>query len=160
MRGLAGHDTITGGSDGDLLMGHLGHDVIDGAGGDDTIQGGIGHDRLSGDDGNDLLDAAPGWDTLNGGAGDDTLIGSLGNDEMTGGTGADTFVFTARSGWDTVTDYQDGIDILNITYQNTSYNKLLITQEGADVTIWYGSGGIVLENTHISEITADDFVFG
>ncbi|MDN5788267.1 CAP domain-containing protein [Pseudorhodobacter sp.] len=160
VRGLAGHDTITGGSDGDLLMGHLGHDVIDGAGGNDTIEGGIGHDRLSGGDGNDLLDGAPGWDTIEGGAGNDTLIGSLGNDQMTGGSGADTFVFTARSGWDTVTDYEDGTDILNITYARASYAQLNIAQDGADVTIWYGSGGIVLQDTHLSQISADDFIFG
>ena len=62
VRGLAGHDTITGGSDGDLLLGHLGLDVISGEGGNDTIRAGIARDIISGGDGDDLLDAAPGWD--------------------------------------------------------------------------------------------------
>lgn len=159
VRGLAGHDTITGGDDGDLLFGHLGLDVIDGAGGDDTIRAGIARDMISGGEGNDLLDAAPGWDTLDGGAGNDTLIGQLGNDLMTGGAGADTFVFTARSGWDTVTDFEDGIDVLSITFAGQSYASINITQVGADLRVWYGSGGIVLEDTDRSEISASDFLF-
>ena len=159
VRGLAGHDTITGGSDGDLLLGHLGLDVINGAGGNDTIRAGIARDIISGGDGDDLLDAAPGWDVLDGGAGNDTLIGSLGNDQMTGGTDADTFVFTARSGWDTVTDYEDGIDILSITYPGRSFDQLVIRTNGDNTTIWYGSGGIILEDTDAAQITADDFLF-
>jgi len=96
---------------------------------------------------------------LDGGAGNDTLIGQLGNDTMTGGTGADTFVFTARSGWDTVTDYEDGIDILSITYAGQSFDTLAISQEGADVRIWYGSGGIVLEDISAAVLTEEDFTF-
>lgn len=159
VRGLAGHDTITGGSDGDLLLGHLGHDVIDGAGGNDTIEGGIGHDQLSGGDGNDHLDASAGWDRLTGGAGNDTLVGGVGNDTLTGGAGADTFVFAARGGWDTITDYQDGIDILNIIYQNASYDTLVLNQVGADVNVWYGLGGFILESTSIVDLSASDFIF-
>ena len=96
---------------------------------------------------------------LDGGAGNDTLIGSLGNDQMTGGADADTFVFTARSGWDTVTDYEDGIDMLSITYPGRSFDQLVIRADGDNTTIWYGSGGIILEDIAITQITADDFLF-
>ena len=52
---------------------------------------------------------------LKGLAGDDSLEGKGGNDTLTGGAGADTFVFEAAgaaNGFDHVTDFQSGTDML------------------------------------------------
>ena len=50
-------------------------------------------------------------------AGIDALYGGAQNDNLTGGAGSDYFVYTetaASGGWgaDTVTDWQDGVDVL------------------------------------------------
>ncbi len=53
IHGLAGHDSITGGSQADKLDGGAGDDTLSGGGGDDTLTGGAGNDTLSGGAGND-----------------------------------------------------------------------------------------------------------
>ena len=56
-----------------------------------------------------------GNDVLIGGAGNDRLQGSVDDDILTGGAGNDTFYFAAYSGRDTVTDFTDGQDVLDMT---------------------------------------------
>ncbi len=70
--GLAGNDTLTGGSGNDSLIGGADND---------SLVGGLGNDALTGGDG---------ADTLLGGDGADTLIGGAGFDDVQGGAGADT----------------------------------------------------------------------
>lgn len=53
--GGAGHDLLTGGAAGDLLIGGDGNDRVAGGPGNDLIIGGAGADRLGGDGGDDLL---------------------------------------------------------------------------------------------------------
>jgi Ca2+-binding RTX toxin-like protein len=77
--GTAGADTLTGGSDNDVLIGLEGND---------TLNGGDGQDILYGDyEGSNATQS--GDDTLNGGAGGDLLVGGLGNDRLNGGAGDD-----------------------------------------------------------------------
>lgn len=77
-------------------------------------RGGGGDDRLTGTGRDDLLAGYSGNDTLSGGAGDDLLVAGTGADRLTGGAGADTFVFTADGIRDTVTDFELGVDQLDI----------------------------------------------
>lgn len=51
-------------------------------------------------------------DSISGGDGDDTIVGGSGNDRVTGGAGVDRFVWTGRSGTDTITDFTAGQDTL------------------------------------------------
>ncbi|WP_271146814.1 calcium-binding protein [Brevundimonas sp. NIBR10] len=76
-----------------------------------------GADLLIGSDWSDTLNGGAGDDVLNGGAGDDVLTGGDGVDLMTGGAGADQFIYGAFStaGADTITDFQTGIDAINLT---------------------------------------------
>ncbi len=84
-------------------------DVINGQGGDDIIKGLSGDDLLRGDKGND-------W--LNGGKGNDTL---------TGGSDQDIFVLTTRNGIDTITDFENGVDLLELAGSLT-FGQLSIAQ--------------------------------
>ena len=110
--GVAGPDTITGGTAADWLTGDAGVDTIHGGAGDDEINGGDGADHLFGEAGqdeilggynsdtggdeirggseNDELDGANGVDTISGDGGGDAILGGAGNDNLFGDAGNDT----------------------------------------------------------------------
>jgi Ca2+-binding RTX toxin-like protein len=66
LQGLAGHDTLIGGTLADHLEGQLGNDLLTGLVGQDTLDGGEGNDRLEGGEGGDryLFAANGGHDRL------------------------------------------------------------------------------------------------
>jgi Ca2+-binding RTX toxin-like protein len=106
---------------------------------------------------------------LNGGDGNDVLHGGSGDDVLNGGVGADHFVFSGSNGTDTITDFQAGVDKIDISGYGAalaSFGDLsgLIAQVGADVQINLGAkvagaGTIVLHNTQLAAVGATDFSF-
>ena len=96
----------------DTLTGGIGNDTVQGLGSDDVLSGGFGADTIFGGTGDDFIFGDEGDDTLNGGEDNDTL---------TGGTGADSFLFDGAFGNDTVTDYDDGIDLLDLSGTDLSF---------------------------------------
>jgi len=55
-------------------------------------------------------------DVINGTAGDDVIQGGLGADTLSGGLGSDRFVYNSlRDGIDTITDFQPGVDVLDLS---------------------------------------------
>lgn len=128
----------------------------------DVIAGSTRANRLSGGMGNDRISASRGDDVLDGGFGDDTL---------TGGLGIDRFVFfgdlivagVPTGGWgdDTITDFEDGIDLIDFTADPgiTSFADLTITQIGGDTLVAHGEDSILLLGTSAALISASDFVF-
>ncbi|WP_165978758.1 M10 family metallopeptidase C-terminal domain-containing protein [Antarcticimicrobium luteum] len=85
-----------GGASGDEIYGH---------GGDDTFDGGTGADLLFG---------GAGDDTIRGGKGDDRIEGGAGVDTLTGGRGADTFVLDKDGDVDIITDFEFGVDRIEV----------------------------------------------
>lgn len=79
-----------------------------------VAHGGNGDDRLAGAGGNDRLYGDNGADHLSGGSGNDVLAGGRGDDFLTGGAGADTFVLDKSGGSDTVSDFEVGVDRLQL----------------------------------------------
>ncbi|MEM6381039.1 MAG: calcium-binding protein [Pseudomonadota bacterium] len=145
----AGDDRLEGGNDNDSLFGGSGQDTLIGEAGNDFLQAGSGSDFLFGGSGNDTLDGRESIDVLNGGAGDDTLIG---------GTGADTFIFAPGFGNDTVTDFQDNIDELDLTAFNlASINGALsfANEVGGDVVFTFGPNTFTIENTTEAQLAND-----
>lgn len=147
---------------GDIRPG-LGNDTVNNSGlivgdiffgdGDDIYNGatGIFSGTIYGEAGNDVL---------TGGAFNETLIGGEGNDILTGGAGADMFVFDGTWGNDTVTDFEDGIDLLDFSASSLTFNDLTITQNGSDTLVEDGLGNsIILTGITSTDITADDFIF-
>jgi serralysin len=128
--GGAGSDRIAGDANGNLLRGAAGNDVIAGLDGNDWQFGDIGNDGLTGGNGNDRLFGGEGVDSLNGGAGNDQLTGSFDIDLMTGGTEADRFIFTdldeffgvVGSGLDRITDFQNSIDLIDLSALDARFN--------------------------------------
>lgn len=109
-------DNVLKGNDGnDILEGGKGKDTLKGGAGADTLKGGGGKDTLKGGTGADILKGGNGADILKGNGGSDTLSGGKGDDELVGGGGADVFVFAANDGHDTITDFKDGTDKLDLS---------------------------------------------
>jgi Ca2+-binding RTX toxin-like protein len=106
---------------------------------------------------------------LNGGDGNDVLHGGSGDDLLNGGVGADRFVFSGSNGTDTITDFQAGVDKIDISGYGAalaSFGDLAgqMAQAGADVQINLGAkaagaGMIVLQNTQLAAVSATDFSF-
>lgn len=113
-----------------------GNDTVSGGRGADTISGGAGNDSLVGDDGADNISGGSGSDRLRGGNGTDLLAGSGGRDVITGGGGADVFRFVGTTGTDRITDFQDGLDRIDLAGSYTveaQNNNSLIRHDGGTI---------------------------
>ena len=141
-----------------------GNDIVFAEEGDDTIYGGEGDDYLVGGEGADTIEGGADDDWLYGGEGDDTITGGTGDDTLTGGAGADTFVFASGDGSDTITDFTNGTDKIDLSAISSisGFTDLTVTQDGDDTKIdlsSHGGGEIVLEEFTSTDLGAADFDF-
>jgi Ca2+-binding RTX toxin-like protein len=159
--GGAGHDRLYGGAGHDKLYGRSGNDRLEGGSGDDRLWGQDGHDVLKGMSGDDRLDGGSGRDKLYGGAGNDVLKGGSGNDRLSGGAGEDTFVFQKNGGSDTVTDFRDGHDRIDVRGLSgvDSLSDLNVVQGEHDVMLAHGTDILVLKGVTVSDLDNSDFIF-
>jgi len=105
-------------------------------------------------------------DTLSGAAGDDFLHDGAGADVLTGGAGADVFVLALDGAQDHITDFEDGLDRIDITAWGRIYTSevLTITQTATGAEVVYGSERLVI-TTHnaaplpLAQLTDADFIF-
>ncbi len=171
----SGIENVTGTRFDDELSGNDKDNRIKGDVGDDVLRGRQGNDSLNGDDGDDRLLGGHGRDNLFGGDGDDSLIGGQGKDYFNGGEGndlldggkndgvLDTFVFIKGSDHDTVRNFEDGTDIIQLV--NTSFDSFAdlngrITEVDGDVLIDLGNGDkLTIEDLSLTDFGADDLTF-
>lgn len=99
-------------------------EAFDAGAGDDVVNGGALNDYVFGGAGNDTLNGNGGNDILLGDDGNDIISGGAGNDVLTGGAGADSFNFAAGSGVDTITDFEIGVDKINLSGVFSNYNAV------------------------------------
>ena len=127
-----------------------------------TINGGNGNDLLVGGTGNDTINGGNGDDNLDGGTGNDTLIGDSGNDLLTGGKGADTFVLSNSSGFDRITDFGNGNDVIDLSATDfEDFGDVNLVEQNGTVFIFIDEDSSV-ELTgveHVSDLSAEDFIF-
>lgn len=169
--GNGGRDRLIGANDGaDRLDGGHGNDSLSGLGGADILIGGVGGDGLFGGRGNDQLYGGAGDDVLRGNRDDDALFGGTGRDivdggqgrdRLQGGVGADQFVFGLGFGIDTVLDFEDGTDLLDVTGAGVrSLTDLMMSQQGAHVRLDIAPGdALILSFLDADQIDAGDFLF-
>ncbi len=126
----------------------------------DVLTGDAGANSLDGGAGNDILRGGAGADILIGGAGNDTLVGGTGDDTLTGGVGNDMFAFDARGfGTDTITDFQDGRDMLDLRGLGLTFANISITMSTDRYIV--NAGGSIINVTGVERgtLTASDFIF-
>ncbi|MEO9895216.1 MAG: calcium-binding protein [Paracoccaceae bacterium] len=180
-RTRGGNDLIEAGEGNDTLAGNGGEDTAFGDDGDDTFFmgsqndtafGGAGADTINGGFNADVLDGGADDDRVRGEAGMDQLNGGDGNDLLVGGANADTFWFfdTDATGVDRITDFQDGLDTINLSdwgfASDADVFALASMAGGANqhtrIDFTDGSGGevraLVIENLDISDFDASDFL--
>ena len=184
--GRGGNDTIEGGDGDDFIAGGGGTDTIDGGAGNDTNSfAGIGAgvtasiadgtasygsvnetftniENLDGSDNDDVLTGDAGANILTGNGGDDVLSGGEGADTLTGGSGADTFILQSASSDDTITDFEDGVDVLDADALGDDFNAAAAIasaeQVGADTVITLSdSSTVTLENFDVGDLDITDF---
>lgn len=169
LKGDAGNDTILGGMGQDIIYGLIGDDSLFGDEGDDrmfgqdgndTAFGGSGKDTVLGQDGDDMLSGGADNDRLNGHAGNDTLSGGTGIDNLTGGDGEDVFLLAVGEGRDTITDFQIGLDSLQLP-DGVLFSQLNFQVSGNDTLIKLSKTGqaiALLKNIRPFDINRSDFI--
>jgi Ca2+-binding RTX toxin-like protein len=127
--------------------------------GPENIDGTVGRDTLSGNSNSNTISGNKGADLINGEDGNDVLIGGTGNDMLTGGLGEDIFVFEDADkfrGTDTITDYVDGVDTLQLSgFGALGFEDLIFSDDGsgnAQISVFDGKTDEV-----IAELTGVDF---
>ena len=139
------------------LTGNISANTINGTDLYETIDGLEGNDTLNGMGGGDLLKGGSGADKLNGGDGDDVLIGGAGQDTLTGGAGADTFVLATGDGANTIADFQDGVDLIDISGYGGAFSSIVQMAGGAKI-VFADGGYAILTGVQAANLTADDFI--
>jgi Tol biopolymer transport system component len=142
INGTPGNDNLTGTSSSDIINGSEGDDVLTGLRASDVLNGG---------DGNDILSGGKGFDTLNGG---------LGNDNLVGGAGNDVFVLGAGLEVDTISDFTNSEDTIQLI-NGLTFGQLSISPETNGTLIRLASSGEVLASlTGVAPnlIGSEDFI--
>ena len=136
---------LTGTTTDDRIQGTRREDIVFGSDGDDSIltygepQGGgpfavyraqatDGADIVLAGEGDDRVSTGGGADTIYGGEGDDVITAGAGADAIFGGSGDDVFTFgwlggpsdqadtrTGRNGRDSILDFQQGSDLIDLS---------------------------------------------
>lgn len=121
---------------------------------------------LGGATGNELNNHLDGNSALNvmfGLAGKDRLDGHGGNDILTGGSEADTFVFGNGYGTDAVTDFEKGIDRIDLrdwdAISSFADVKALAHETSVYLALHVGKDVLRLDGIELADLHASDFQF-
>jgi len=131
----------------------------------DQIVGTDTHDIIHGTVNDDVIVGFDGNDTLFGGAGNDRIIDGAGVDVMWGESGADIFVFRQDRRMDSVMDFEDGIDKIDLTDFAMLYSidQLMFVQKLYGVEVSFRDDRFHIEADsgilQVADLTAEDFVF-
>ncbi|CAN7316275.1 calcium-binding protein [Caulobacter sp. LjRoot300] len=166
-----GIERLIGSSGDDVLMGMSGGPVVveGGAGNDSLAFGRASNGTLDGGDGDDVLGGWNNPDILIGGAGNDVLAGGGFADRLTGGAGADVFLYDGISdsslaggvdGIDLITDFQTGVDKVELQDGNGVLAVELSSRDGVHTVLNAYAPGEAMEIHLTGQVAYSDLVFG
>lgn len=167
--GGAGNDTVNGGTGGDVLIGGSGVDTATYSAATAGVTASLANASINtGEAAGDTYSSIENLfgstfaDKLIGNSGANKITGVKGNDTLTGGGGSDIFVFAAGYGRDTITDFQNNVDDIDLQSYNFSSVSSVISkafQVGTDVEIRLTSADvIILKNFTKASLDASDFI--
>jgi Ca2+-binding RTX toxin-like protein len=125
----------------------MGKKDLNGTGNDDQsdLFGNKGKNILSALDGNDILD------------------GKKGADQLDGGDGADTFVFATGYGKDTIMDFENGVDQIDVSrwtgIDDFGDIESHMSSSNGDVLITLGKDVLRIADTTEADLDVNDFIF-
>jgi Hemolysin-type calcium-binding repeat (2 copies). len=137
------------------------------------VAAGVGRVSIEGTDGADSLDfgngvfASGSLASISGGGGNDTVIGSAGgetidggagNDEIQGGEGNDVFVFRPSEGNDTITDFTDGADLIDVSGHWRTWSAIGKTAVADGVQLSLVGSTITVLGATLSTLSESDFI--
>jgi Ca2+-binding RTX toxin-like protein len=171
--GGGGNDTITGNGNTRIAYYHATGGVVVTLGNNSTIHGSAVGASTGTDDIISGVNAVRGSefnDIITGNAFNNTLEGQGGNDVLTGGADSDNFVFRLSSGNDTVTDFTNGQDRIDI-HDYTTFTQdpsssfaawiasASVEQQGANTLIHLdANNSILLSNVAKASLAMNDFI--
>ena len=129
-----------------------GNDTFLLSGKNDTIAGGAGSDNIKASGGDDRLSGNSGSDTIDGGAGADVITGGSGHDVLTGGTEVDSFVFGIKDGADTITDYDQTLDILQLNVGTSGLGFTLDSDTAGNAVLHFGTTAVTLTGQDLATL--------
>ncbi|KAG1650310.1 Iron-regulated protein FrpC [Nymphon striatum] len=154
-----GHDTLNGGGGADQLFGEIDNDSISGGIGSDILNGGDGYDTLRGGADNDTIYGGDRADQIFGDGGADVLVSGNGNDTLTGGAGADRFVFRTPDGFNRITDFTPGEDLIVMQVNETGFDQLTTQNWAKGLLLEWDGGQVLLEGVTAGQFQPADVVF-
>jgi Ca2+-binding RTX toxin-like protein len=122
---------------------------------DDSMTGNAGNVRLEGRGGDDFLAAGSGGNDLHGGDGDDTLVSGAGGDALEGGSGGDLFVITAGGSFVYISDFEIGIDTLDLSgFARADALAAISGAQSGSAILTFGDGTVLtIEGNNVSPET-------
>jgi hypothetical protein len=148
---LTGFENLTGGALQDRLTGAADANILYGGAGNDTLSGLAGADLLDGGANDDVLFGGADVDRLLGGLGNDKLTGGTGTDTLSGGTGVDWFLFNAGDGVDRITDFQLGVDKIDLL-SATSFAQLTFSAGIGGARVFFGGTLVTVDGMTIAQL--------
>ena len=157
----AAADVVQGGGDVIRVFAGAGDDVVHIGANAMSVYGGAGKDTVFGGGADDVISGGFDLDVLEGAGGDDTMTGGNGKDVISGGAGADHFVYDSTDGADLITDFANGVDLIDLSGQGLTFASLAIAGYGGGLgtRISFGTTVIKLEGLLPADIGAADFIF-
>ena len=144
---------------GNVSLGHAAGDVIAGF---ENLNGSRLPDYLLGSNDANVLSGGSGRDLLEARGGNDTLIGGTEDDVLRGGAGADVFVLNLGDGGDRITDWQDGLDRIDLSDFGLTFSNvqsMSADQGGGNLLVDLGGGDrFLIDNFGLSDFDSGDVI--
>lgn len=125
---------------------------------------GSNNTHATGTDADNVIHGNSGDNVILGLLGADDLYGHKGNDNLTGGGDADVFHFSSGDSQDIVTDFENGLDKVDVSGWKaiTSFDDLMqhhVAFKNGDAIITAGHDSLTLDGVAKADLDAGDFTF-